>query len=196
MVSSIERELKTLINKAEYDKLYTYFNLQNQPKIIQSNYYYDTADEIFKQNNAALRLRVFDDGQSEWTIKERVSELESIELTQFNQDKVTDAPDALNEDIIYSADIQEFIASRNIVWADIKRTMSLTTERYNIEVPYGLYALDYTQYSQAEDYELELESQDIEVALEHFNSLLASVDISYKQAETKLSRAHRYFTNE
>ncbi|MGO3202163.1 MAG: CYTH domain-containing protein, partial [Ruoffia tabacinasalis] len=62
MVSSIERELKTLLSKAEYDKLYTYFNLQNQPKIIQSNYYYDTADEIFKQNNSALRLRVFDNG--------------------------------------------------------------------------------------------------------------------------------------
>ena len=196
MVSSIERELKTLLSKVEYDKLYTYFNLQNQPKIIQSNYYYDTADEIFKQNNSALRLRVFDNGSSEWTIKERVSELESIELTQFNREKVIDVPQALNEDIIYSADIQEFIASRNIVWTDIKRTMSLITERYNIDVPYGLYALDYTQYPQAEDYELELESQDIEVALEHFNSLLASVDISYKQAETKLSRAHRYSTNE
>lgn len=196
MVSSIERELKTLLSKAEYDKLYTYFNLKNQPKIIQSNYYYDTADEIFKQNNSALRLRVFDNGSSEWTIKERVSELESIELTQFNREKVIDVPQALNEDIIYSADIQEFIASKNIVWTDIKRTMSLITERYNIDVPYGLYALDYTQYPQAEDYELELESQDIEVALEHFNSLLASVDISYKQAETKLSRAHRYSTNE
>lgn len=196
MVSSIERELKTLLSKAEYDKLYTYFNLQNQPKIIQSNYYYDTADEIFKQNNSALRLRVFDNGSSEWTIKERVSELESIELTQFNREKAIDVPQALNEDIIYSADIQEFIASRNIVWTDIKRTMSLITERYNIDVPYGLYALDYTQYPQAEDYELELESQDIEVALEQFNSLLASVDISYKQAETKLSRAHRYSTNE
>lgn len=196
MVSSIERELKTLLSKAEYDKLYTYFNLKNQPKIIQSNYYYDTADEIFKQNNSALRLRVFDNGSSEWTIKERVSELESIELTQFNREKVIDVPQALNEDIIYSADIQEFIASRNIVWTDIKRTMSLITERYNIDVPYGLYALDYTQYPQAEDYELELESQDIEVALEQFNSLLASVDISYKQAETKLSRAHRYSTNE
>ena len=81
MVSSIERELKTLLSKAEYDKLYTYFNLQGiQPKIIQSNYYYDTADEIFKQNNASARgLRVFDNGSSEWTIKERVSELESIE---------------------------------------------------------------------------------------------------------------------
>lgn len=196
MVSSIERELKTLLSKAEYDKLYTYFNLQNQPKIIQSNYYYDTADEIFKQNNSALRLRVFDNGSSEWTIKERVSELESIELTQFNREKVIDVPQALNEDIIYSADIQEFIASRNIVWTDIKRTMSLIAERYNIDVPYGLYALDYTQYPQAEDFELELESEDIEVALEQFNSLLASVDISYKQAETKLSRAHRYSTNE
>ena len=165
MVSSIERELKTLLSKAEYEKLYTYFNLQNQPKIIQSNYYYDTADEIFKQNNSALRLRVFDNGSSEWTIKERVSELESIELTQFNREKVIDVPQALNEDIIYSADIQEFIASRNIVWTDIKRTMSLITERYNIDVPYGLYALDYTQYPQAEDYELELESQDIKTEL-------------------------------
>src|SRR5699024_12868924 len=105
MVSSIERELKTLLSKVEYDKLYTYFNLQNPPKIIQSNYYYDTADEIFTQNNAALRLRVFDDGQSEWTIKERASELESIAFTQFNREKVRDMPIALSEYMIKSADI-------------------------------------------------------------------------------------------
>lgn len=196
MVSSIERELKTIINKADYDSLFAYFNLEHQPKIIQSNYYYGTADELFKQNNASLRLRVFEDGQSEWTIKQRVNDLESIELTQFNQNSAIEVPQSLSKSDIQTHDIQNFIDSRDIPWNGIERTMSLTTHRYNIEVEYGLYALDFTQYNQAVDYELELESDNIDEALEQFSTLLSHFNITYKQSETKLARAHRYLTNE
>lgn len=196
MAKTIERELKTLLNKEEYQKLFTYFALEKESYIAQSNYYYDTVDELFKQNNAALRLRIFGNGQSEWTIKVRVSELESIELTQFNTEPIEDIPTSLNKDIISAKDLQDFIAKHHINWSDIQQTMALSTKRYQIDVDYGLYALDHTQYREQEDYELELESNNIANALVQFNSILKQFDITYQQAETKLARAHRYLTNE
>lgn len=195
MVSSIERELKTLITKDKYTQLYHYFKLQKESAIVQTNTYYDTDNGLFKAHNAALRLRVYAQKNSEWTIKQRLNSLESIELTQFNEDSPLKVPQSLTKDLIYSQDIQSFIDSNNIPWDEIHPTLSLTTTRFNIELDYGLYALDHTQFNTEEDYELELETENIEEALVMFNQLLNKFGITYKQAETKLSRAHTYLTN-
>ena len=44
----IEIEFKNLLTKNQYDTLYEKYNLSNSEEIINKNFYYDDADESFK----------------------------------------------------------------------------------------------------------------------------------------------------
>ena len=53
----IEIEFKNLLTENQYDALYEKYNLSNSEEIINKNFYYDDADESFKNIGAALRIR-------------------------------------------------------------------------------------------------------------------------------------------
>ncbi|WP_213409838.1 CYTH domain-containing protein [Xylanibacillus composti] len=59
----IERELKSLLTKEEYDNLCRHPLLAGMKTIshIQMNYYYDTADLSLKEQDITLRVRQFED---------------------------------------------------------------------------------------------------------------------------------------
>ncbi|XJS11346.1 CYTH domain-containing protein [Aerococcaceae bacterium WGS1372] len=192
MVSSIEREFKTLLTKEQYQQLINYFQLNAEKAIIQTNHYYDTDDSQFKSIKSALRLRIFQDQTSEWTIKQQLNEIDSLELTQHNPEPLSTIPIYITPTLIHAKEMQDFINKQNIHWLSIQPTQSFKTTRYYIESDEGLYALDATDFSHHSDFELELESDDIERGFTQFSALLERFNISYQQSETKLARAFAY----
>ena len=64
----IEIEFKNLLTKDQYDALYKKYNLSNSEEIINKNFYYDDADESFKNIRAALRIR-YTNKKTEMTLK-------------------------------------------------------------------------------------------------------------------------------
>lgn len=195
MVSSIEREFKTLLTQSQYQQLFEHFQLESQQAVVQTNHYYDTQDSQFKSLDAALRLRVFQDQTSEWTLKQQLNDIDSLELTQHNQEAIVSIPTNISPSLIHSQEIQNFINKNHIPWEDIRPTQRLKTTRYYIESEEGLYALDATEFNSVTDYELELEADNIDKGLSQFNTLLNQYGIEYQQADTKLARAFNYSTN-
>lgn len=196
MVSSIEREFKTLLTPDQYEHLLDYFQLNSDQAITQTNHYYDTVNSQFKSINAALRLRVFQDQTSEWTIKQQLNEIDSLELTQINQETIHSVPTQLTHEMINTQEIQDFIQRHAIRWDSLQLTQSFKTIRHYIQSDKGLYALDRTEFKDATDYELELETEDLDQGLAQFNALLEQFQIPYQQANTKLARAFNYSIKE
>ena len=58
MYDNIERELKSLINKQVYDNLMNSYDFHKS--IIQTNTYFDTANQDVKKQHGAVRIRTIE----------------------------------------------------------------------------------------------------------------------------------------
>lgn len=58
MENYIERELKILVSKEQFQKILNSYEFKKP--IIQTNTYYDTNDQKIKHMNGALRIRTFE----------------------------------------------------------------------------------------------------------------------------------------
>lgn len=192
MSYSIEKELKTLLSKQDFLKLFSHFNLLEGNQIIQSNTYYDTPNHLLKNNKTALRLRNFH-FQSEWTLKIMQDQYTSLELTQNNPTLILPAPFKITSQDLYDPVILEELQS--ISGFDLSQLLpqiDFKTHRWIIHQPEGEYALDFCQYTLGQDYELELEVHDLQVGKENFHSLLQKLDIPFIPADKKIARAFHY----
>ena len=87
----IERELKILITKEQFEELLNSYDF-NKP-IIQVNTYYDTNDRKIKNNKGALRIRKIDD-KNIFTLKIRKDEITHLEYEkEINTDDLQDIKD-------------------------------------------------------------------------------------------------------
>ena len=71
MYDNIERELKLLINKQVYDNIMNSYDFHKS--IIQTNTYYDTANQDVKKQRGAVRIRTIQDKKI-FTLKIRKDE--------------------------------------------------------------------------------------------------------------------------
>lgn len=191
MSHNIETELKVLLSKEEFERLAHHFNLSSEPTIIQRNTYYDTNDLSLKLANTALRLRNFA-ASSEWTIKQRQDAFRSLELNQTNALPILPVPSEITKTDIHSQDLLSFLSSHQIDLTALKQTYDIMTERWNVVSEVGEYALDRSHFLDTTDYELEFETEDLELAQQTFKKLLEQLNISYQPAPTKISRAVQY----
>lgn len=191
MSHNIETELKVLLSKEQFESLASHFNLPPEPSIVQRNTYYDTADLNLKLADTALRLRNFATS-SEWTIKQRQDAFRSLELNQINAQPVLPVPTEITSSHIHSQDLLNFLSSHQIELPALNQTHDILTERWNMMTEVGEYALDRSHYLDTTDYELEFETEQLELAQQTFKALLKQLDISYRPAPTKISRAVHY----
>ena len=178
----LEIEMKTLLNKDEYQILQEHFS--GVTPITQKNYYLDTPDFYLRQHKIAMRIRTFDTS-AELTIKipQKVGNME------YNQAlTLEEAKNCLDECKLPEGMILEELTSRGLStsgWVVLGR---LTTIRYEKETAIGLMALDQSHYFDIVDYELELEVENGDQGSLDFKKFLQANDIHYKKAPSKLVR--------
>ncbi|MFC3928959.1 CYTH domain-containing protein [Streptococcus caprae] len=178
----LEIEYKTLLTKDEYNRLSTFF--QHVKPITQTNYYFDSSDFTLKAHRMSLRIRTFKN-KAELTLKipEEVGNLEYNQDLTLEQAKMIIKGSPLPE-----GRIKQILLEETINISSLHVLGNLTTIRRESQTKIGLMALDYNQYADIKDYELELEVTDPEQGKRDFDNFLSEHGIDFKFAKSKVAR--------
>ena len=190
MKQNLEIEFKNMLTEADYAKIFeAEFAADDQQKIIQSNYYYDTTDRLLKQQNSALRIRKTP------TFNELTLKVPSqgflLETNISLSDNECSA--LLNANHIKLSDITSDIMIKDLKPdSEFYLFNQFETIRYEKDMDGHLLVLDQTTFQNGVvDYELELESQSPEAGLIFFNSFLEKHAIKKQKALPKIARAQQ-----
>lgn len=181
-MNHLEIEYKTMLNKAEYQRMASLFS--HITPVTQTNYYFDTDDFIMRKKRLSLRIRTFEKS-AELTLKipREVGALEhNIQLSKDQARTIIDScdfPDNAIKDLLLENDVD---------CHHLKNLGHLTTIRREMETPIGLMALDKNNYSDRIDYELELEVADATQGKKDFETFLNDNNIDLKYAKSKVAR--------
>lgn len=177
----LEFEKKGLLKKEDYTKVLA--NNTINRVIIQTNYYFETKDEYFKNNNSALRVRLTDD-TCELTLKVR-KELSNIEYNHFIDD-VTFFDMVHNfkiPQIIYNY-IDERVKINSVIHFETKRSVILF-DGHDIEI-------DETDFGDNIDYEIEVEGENMKIASEIFHGFINANNVEVEKSAPKIARFFKY----
>ncbi|MBP3851029.1 MAG: CYTH domain-containing protein [Erysipelotrichaceae bacterium] len=180
MYNQIERELKILISKEQYEKILLSYEFSDSWK--QTNVFYDTDDRQIKQKRGGLRIRTIGNTHI-FTLKIRTDSITHIELEK-------EIPcDRFEE--IHDQEIDTWLQKYKIP-RNIHPIMSFSTIRQTINFENGQLCADHTIFPAFEDYELEYEYTKEHDGITFFNSLLKPLGITYtKNSPGKISRAFK-----
>lgn len=185
----IEKELKALLTYEEFMSLLNDFGGQPGQQVIQTNTYYDNVPQDLKGAQSALRLRNFDH-QSEWTLKIKRDAFTSLELTHTKNFAQIPAPSQLSlgeiDDPQILHQLETLLSPDHQV---LRPFLSLKTERWHFSVDLGEIAMDITHFADFTDYEIEFETDDLQLGQAYFKNLLAHHQIPYRPADKKIARA-------
>ncbi|MGT2935969.1 CYTH domain-containing protein [Streptococcus castoreus] len=181
-MTNLEIEYKTLLTKDEYNRLLS--QMSHVTPITQTNYYIDTEQFDLKANKMSLRIRTFGTN-AELTLKvpEKVGNREYNVSLNIDQ-----ARDMIKQGNFPKSPVLDLIASVGIDLSALKTFGNLTTIRRETDTPIGKMALDYNQYANTKDYELELEVTDPVKGKVDFDHFLAQHHIDFKYAKSKVAR--------
>ena len=184
----IEIEFKNLLTKDQYDALYKKYNLSNSEKIINKNFYYDDADESFKNIGAALRIR-YTNKKTEMTLKIK-GETQNVEINVPLDERYPKEPTVLP---ILPNEIISELERMNMKIKTPMLIQKIETLRHEVTLEEGLLVLDKTTFiNDIVDYELEFETKDYETGLAAFEKLLEENNIDKNPAKPKIARAVEY----
>lgn len=180
-----EIEFKNLLTKDEFEQMLAHFQVDSDDFYTQTNYYFDTSSNYFKEKKMGFRLRVIDN-KNELTLK--VPEKEHImnETTYL-------LTDSEKEEIL-----QNFHFPDIPIINQIKNEGTLTcigsmqTNRANKTFENGMLFFDHSLYSQTEDFEVEYECDNVENGKKVFVNLLESLQIPIRSADKKIARLINY----
>lgn len=154
----LEFEKKGLLTKSEYDAI-----LKNNDvvgEIIQTNYYFETSDNYFKNNNSALRVRLTDN-HCELTLKIR-NNLSNIEYNH-------EIDDHLFFDMINNLKMPEIM--NRYIDSDVvlDSVIKMVTKRSIIIYNGSKIEIDKTDFGNIIDYEVEVEGKNMKEASNVFD---------------------------
>ncbi|MCL2113707.1 MAG: CYTH domain-containing protein [Streptococcaceae bacterium] len=187
MSTNLEIEYKSLLSLAEYDQLKKLFT--HITPVRQTNHYLDSKDFKLRKKKLALRIRTFDKS-AEMTLKvpQEVGNIEyNIALTLEEAQQLLGERNITcgNTDL---SEICELLTARDINLEEITLIGSLTTIRYEQQLPIGLAALDKNDYLGHTDYELELEVEDNTQGKKDFFEFLEKNRVEYRFSKSKVVR--------
>ena len=178
MNKPIERELKLLLTKEEYEKIGKSYDFSEG--FIQTNTYYDSNDSLLKERKCAMRIRTIDNHYY-FTLK-----IKSDSITHIELEKEIDT-NQLEQ--IKDLEILGWMKEYNIP-KDCIEIASFTTYRKVLETDEATICLDENRFKNHIDYEMEYEYKKEHDGLTAFNSLLEPFHLSYKNnSPSKLARA-------
>ena len=178
---NIEIEYKVMVNKDDFCLLLEKFIGCPYKLFIQTNYYYDTKDNLVNKNKLSLRIRNIENNNSFiLTLKEK----------QKNVNKEYENIVSSINDFNFSKEAMEVLNKYKIKQEDLYLTGSLKTYRLEFIYKGGLLCFDYNLYNNIKDFEIEFESYDITHATETVNSLLDKYNVKYEKSPlSKQARA-------
>jgi uncharacterized protein YjbK len=184
LTQSLEIEFKNLLTELEYEKIKSYFNLNDLMFFQQENHYFDTTTFTLKHNQSALRIRKKAD-YFELTLKQPVPEglLETNQVLTELEAKV-----ALEQNVLPKGQITDLLTKMHIDPDQIHFFGTLTTIRAEWEYNDGLLVLDFSSYLNTSDYELEYEVSNSEVGHRTFIELLSTLEIPIRKTDNKIMR--------
>jgi uncharacterized protein YjbK len=184
LTQSLEIEFKNLLTQLEYEKIKSYFNLNESMFFHQENHYFDTTHFSLKENLSALRIRKKKD-YFELTLKQPVPD-GLLETNQVLTEK--EAIAALEQNTIPKGQIVDLLTTMNINPEEVHFFGTLSTKRVEWEYKEGLLVLDLSSYLNTTDYELEYEVVNREVGHKIFIDLLSNLQIPIRKTENKIIR--------
>ena len=176
-IPKIEKEYKMLLSKDEFDSL---LNTYKPNKILkQTNYYFDSKPSLYSRG-FSIRIREIDNKYT-FTLKESTSlgKLEhEFDIDSFNIDDIV---------------IKKLLDELNI-HEPLSNIGSLKTTRHLFIDEFGELCIDYNEYNNIIDYEVEYELFDYTLdKLDHFKNILKKCNIEYK--ENPLSKLRRFISS-
>ena len=185
MQTEKEIEFKNLLTKEEFEQFVSLFQINQKDFHSQTNYYFDTQDNFFKDNGMGFRLRILKD-HNELTLKRPIEEHVMEENTVYVSDQERDA--IINRTSFPSI---PFLAQFNLI-SPLICIGSLQTNRVQIPFENGTLFFDHSIYSQTEDFEVEYESSDVKYGKKVFLDLLDSHHIPIRHTDKKIARLVKY----
>lgn len=184
MSKNIEIEKRVMLNEEEYNKLLQYaFTYSNRKETVLINHYFDDENLSLRNAHHMLRIRSINNDEFELTLKVKgdKGDLEINEpLNKYEVDNL------IKKLVIENEEINNFI--RNDTDKEIKYITSLKTERIEIEFDNYLFVLDKNYYSDVIDYDLEIESTDLNVAIETIKKYCSDFHLQYSSSYKSKSR--------
>lgn len=180
-----EIEFKNLLTKEEFNLLLNHFEIKPNDFKVQTNYYFDTPSNYFKENKIGFRLRVLPD-RNELTMKVPEQEHVINETTQF----ITDLE---KENILQNLSFPPvpFLEQLNLE-EELICIGSMQTKRATSSYKNGILFFDHSLYSNTEDFEVEYECNNVEIGKEAFLYLLKTLQIPLRHADKKIARLVAY----
>lgn len=184
MSQNLEIEFKNMLTKQEYEKLLHEFRIDKRQIFKQENHYFDTPEFALKSIGSALRIRK-KKAQFEMTLKQPAA----VGLLETNQSlSEEEASEAIHFGNLPSGKIKTLLENNGIPFSTIQYFGTLITNRVELEYELGLLVLDHSIYLNKEDYELELEVEDVQKGKEAFLKLLQYYGIPERKTENKIRR--------
>ena len=180
-----EIEFKNLLTKDEFQQLIKHFNIKQSDFQTQTNYYFDTPNQYFKNKKMGFRLRVLPT-RNELTLKVPESEHIMNETTQLLSD--IEKNDILINLCFPSLPFLQQIKNEG----PLACIGSMQTNRAHINYEKGTLFFDHSIYSQTEDFEVEYESIDVENGRKKFLQLLEVHSIPLRYTDKKIARLVNY----
>mgnify|MGYP000276066327 FL=1 len=169
MYDNIERELKLLINKQVYDNIMNSYDFHKS--IIQTNTYFDTANQDVKKQHGAVRIRTIENKKI-FTLK-----IKKDEYTHYEFEKEI-STENINE--IEDPEILNWFNQCRIP-KNLHPTANFTTLRNVYEFENGELCLDKTTFKNHIDYEIEYEYTSDHDGIQFFNSILDQYGLKWQK---------------
>lgn len=169
MYDNIERELKLLINKQVYDNIMNSYDFHKS--IIQTNTYFDTANQDVKKQHGAVRIRTIENKKI-FTLK-----IKKDEYTHYEFEKEI-STENINE--IKDPEILNWFNQYQIP-KNLHPTATFTTLRNVYEFENGELCLDKTTFKNHIDYEIEYEYTSDHDGIQFFNSILKQYGLNWQK---------------
>lgn len=190
MSNAIEIEAKALINAQEYKKLVKAYSEYH--RYTQTNYYIDNEDRDLGKEGIGLRIRE-KDGDFTLTLKTPLSQ-GLLEKNEPISQKVFE--DFRDKGIFPKTDMVRFLTMMGFDVNTLRIITYLTTDRIDVEYKEGLLSIDKNIYSGITDYEVELEYNSMEGAIQGMEEFFTSHGMVYVcNKANKVTRALRAFDN-
>lgn len=167
-MKDIEIEFKALLTKELYDKILSEVSEYEQSSHV--NHYFDTEDELLKENNMALRIRI-KDHCNQLTIKRRVED-ENSEYYEEISDFLgaCETRRLIEEKQLESEVLIEYLNENNVEETKFSNYNVFTTNRIFCKLDGHTLFLDETTFANGVvDYELEVEAKSYEECENHFD---------------------------
>ncbi|THE12013.1 CYTH domain-containing protein [Bacillus timonensis] len=184
MSQELEIEFKNLLEENEYHRLLSAFSIDDEKRVTQENFYFDTAQFSLKNLGAALRIRE-KNGTYTLTLKQptRRGLLETHQVITEEE-----AKQMLAGGPIIDGEVSTILNTLSINPMDVTFFGSLKTKRAEFEYKNGLLVLDKSYYLNKCDFEVEYEVTDEVIGKDIFEELLQQHHIPVRKTDNKIRR--------